>query len=835
MVSAGAVVSRVARVCALVAVAAVSAGAPAAATAAPACTVDWTGAGSNANWSNPANWMFVSPGPNTTPGASDVVCIPSGVGASEPVVDTTFTVSSVQAGQAVAVHAPLTVTDTVNASTFTSVDLSAGSFNSDGTATLSGTLNWTGGDLGGSGGATHVLSTGAINITSQFVTYNIQTGHSLVNDGGGGWSNGTVDMASGATWTINGAFDFSAPYQALNDSSGGAGTAPALIIGASGVLTTNLASSGTTLSVNVAVHNDGTIRDSSGTLILDGGGSGDSHGRFDGTGGDLRFAAGGGGSTILPLSLGNGASLTNVEVYGYSYNVTTHLYNGGLVSVASGAKATASGVNLDGGSFQGSGELDVTGSFDWTAGQLGGAGSTVFESGTTLTVATAAEHGNFAGLPPEIADGHNVVTHGTVTWQNGPIYMGVGSAWNNSGAVTASGQDLLQPATTTAPLPIFTNTGTFTVDPAAGATGVNVLTSIVNTGAMSATTSPLTLGGGGAYASTLSDSGTITGATLDGTSTLLSGAQLNGGTLSGFPTVPVGNTVMSTNLAVSGTLAGAGTLTLAGTATIQGSLNEDILVDSPTGATLSFASGLTLNGGSQLETDGTTTTGSHVVSLFDAASWLNTGMLTIGSANLQSAIFGGTLQGYYNVGTIEALSPSGTPQIDGVLNDGTIDVQRGQLTVRGIIETTDATIEVGIGGTSAGSGYGQLTAYGGLAGTIQVVLNSGYTPAVGTTYDVVSTGGVVTSDPFSSHTGLGYAGGSLVPSWHSDGYTATLKLTATATPAGRARRQLTGTPAEADPTAHPTPARVRARIERLQTFAARHRLGRHRRHRRHRR
>jgi hypothetical protein len=140
-----------------------------------------------------------------------------------------------------------------------------------------------------------------------------------------------------------------------------------------------------------------------------------------------------------------------------------------------------------------------------------------------------------------------------------------------------------------------------------------------------------------------------------------------------------------------------------------------------------------------------------------------------------------------NLGTIRQTAAA-TTFLGGVLNDGTIAIDRGNLHIDHLHATPDSTIAIGIAGSAPGTGYGTLTAFGGLAGTLHVLVDPGYAPAPGTQFSVVSSG-PAPDEPFSL-TGLDLGGrGTLTPAWSTSG---SLKLTAAAAsgglPSGAMRR-----------------------------------------------
>jgi hypothetical protein len=325
--------------------------------------------------------------------------------------------------------------------------------------------------------------------------------------------------------------------------------------------------------------------------------------------------------------------------------------------------------------------------------------------------------------------------------------------------------------------PLLQNSGTFTVDASAAPNGVTLSTAVNNSGTMSTAGPQLQLAG----TAGVTDSSVIAGAVISAPTTTASGAQLTSDTISGgVLTIPAGSTASASNLTTSNaTLQGGGTLTTTGTFAFGGTAQGQVALVVPAGSTMA-ANGAVLTDGAQLETDGTTTLGFSGVQMRGASGWLNTGTIDVGSG-LSIATdpgYGGTPLQLFNTGTISLAATDDNHTIGGVVNDGTISVSRGQLTINDLTETIDGTVAIGIHGPNAQTDYGQLVAYPGLSGTLQIALDPSYTPAVGAKFDVISSAGVITSEPFSSLVGLG----SLSPAWSTDTYVSQLELTATAAP-----------------------------------------------------
>ena len=124
------------------------------------------------------------------------------------------------------------------------------------------------------------------------------------------------------------------------------------------------------------------------------------------------------------------------------------------------------------------------------------------------------------------------------------------------------------------------------------------------------------------------------------------------------------------------------------------------------------------------------------------------------------------------------LTGSGAPILDlnggnlygtGTVDDAVVDAATitpgsatttGKLQVNGTYaQNTGGALDVTIGGTTAGTQYDQLnvSSTAGLNGTLNIKLASGYTPAVGNTFDILNASSITGN--FSTITGLSINGG----------------------------------------------------------------------------
>ena len=109
---------------------------------------------------------------------------------------------------------------------------------------------------------------------------------------------------------------------------------------------------------------------------------------------------------------------------------------------------------------------------------------------------------------------------------------------------------------------------------------------------------------------------------------------------------------------------------------------------------------------------------------------------------------------WINSGTLEA--NGGTISVSSDFdNSGTVNLASGTLTVSGdYTQESNGALDIGIGGTTAGSQFGQLNVSGqaSLDGALNLGLLNGYMPAIGDSYEIMNFGSVTGS--FAVETGV---------------------------------------------------------------------------------
>jgi hypothetical protein len=538
----------------------------------------------------------------------------------------------------------------------------------------------------------------------------------------------------------SGTFTGNTPWSAtaiqyINSGSGATG-----MFVNTGSLTINPGSSNTT-QINALLNmsnSKGTVTISSGTLLLDGGGS-DTAGAFNvSAGSTLDF---GGGYTYLASSVGTSSTPqagavvfsgnSTTDVVG-SYNISTTSSTtvsggtanftssstltslGGTVTISSGTadidpNVNINTLNLNGGTLTGTGTVTVKTALTWNGSStMSGTGTTTLVSGATMDL------GGDKNGDQQTLDVRTFNNQGTTIWEPGSYYLNLddGAMFNNSGSFTGntpwSATAIQYINSGSGATGMFVNTGSLTINPGSGkTTQVNAL--LNNQGTVTVSSGTLLLDGGGTSTGSFAVS---SGSTL----------QFNGG---------IDNlNASTTSVTGTGTVAvTAGEVDFGGTYNLTGAASATNI----SGGIANF-----LNGG----TTSTFTNSGGTVGLASGATF------TVSAGDYTQS--GGTT--YLNGGTLAVAAGHkvnieqntnlyGPGAITGNLaNDGNIYVGGGQsltgtLAVSGTFtQTTNGTLFMNVGGTTAGTQYDQLTVGGAatFGGTLDVFEVNGFSPNSGT-------------------------------------------------------------------------------------------------------
>jgi fibronectin-binding autotransporter adhesin len=310
--------------------------------------------------------------------------------------------------------------------------VTGGTLNGLKTVTVTQAFDWSGGDLDGAG--TTTAASGATLAISGSSTKFLTGSHILNNVGTGNWTGtGEFDGSPGSTFNNSGTFT------AQNDANfGNGGQGAGVIFNNSGTFTKSGTAGTTSFSGNI-LNNSGTVAIDSGTLSLDAGGATQIEtGTFD-------VAS---GSTLDFVSNADGISEGDVDLKLGTQLKGSGIYELDLGTITVNTDLSVANCTMTGGTLNGASSLAVTGTFDWSGGDLDGAGTTNVSSGGTLNISSANTK--------SLTGGHTLTNQGTALWSGiGPISGNNGSMLNSSGTFTAQSDATLSGI-------IFTSTGTFT-------------------------------------------------------------------------------------------------------------------------------------------------------------------------------------------------------------------------------------------------------------------------------------------------------------------------------------------------------------------------------------
>ena len=603
------------------------------------------------------------------------------------------------------------------------------------TLTVTGTFNWAGGTMGGSG-VTSIAAGGAMTLSGG----NIKSlsGRTIDNAGVVNLTGtGQFDLRNGAVFNNLSGGVFDAQSDALVDQDVGA----AATFNNTGIFKK---SGGTATTLESVFNNTGSVQVQSGTLNLTVGG-GTSSGSFDtASGTTLDFGSG-------THTLDAGATFTGAG----PSRVT-----GGTVTVNGAVSAVNFGQT--GGTLDGGDTLTVTGTFSWTGGTMSGSGKTSIAAGGAMTLSG----GSTKTLSLRTVDNTgtvNLTGTGQFDLRNGAVFNNLSGGVFDAQSDALVDQDVGAAAT-------FNNTGIFKKS---GGTATTLEPVFNNTGSVQVQSGTLNLTVGGGTSSGSFDA--ASGTTLDfgsGTHTLDAGATFTGAGPSRVTggTVTVNGAVSAVNFGqTGGTLDGGNTLTISGTFNWTGGTMGG------SGKTSIAAGGtMTLSGGNTKSLSGRTIDNAGTVNLtgtgqFDLRNGAVFNNLSAGVFDTQSDALVdqdiGAATTFNNSGTFKKSGGTGATTFEPIFNNGgTAEVQSGTLNftaaytqtagvtlLNGGNLTSSQTLDIQ-GGTLSGAGTltanvtssGQV-APGGSAGTLQMLGN--YTQAAGGSLEV-EIGGLVAGTDF---------------------------------------------------------------------------------------
>lgn len=704
----------------------------------------WTNINSG-DWNVAANWS-----PNLVPGSNDSVVI---LVSAAVALDTDADCADVSLGGA-------GISPTLTGS---------------GTLTVRGTLLWSSGTFSGSG-RTIVETAGVCWMDAPPAP---SAALSLLRK---------LELAGTAVWTGTG--DLNLTGGVISNRSGALfdvqGSGSFNLVGAGSARLDNAgvfrkSTSNSTGLNGVSFNNYNVAQIQSGTLVLGGGGT-NSGNLSVGAGATLNMASGtfisdpgstiaGGGQFIFS---GGTANLTG-EWLGTN---NTFVFSGGTGNFDGTGTVAPSVINLDSGALGGAQTVTVGSVMNWTGGAMSGPGRTVIPPGITLNAAIPS----FASMtsrtleiggtmiwmgPGSISMNDAVITNrpgALLDIQNASaVNFGGGSPrWDNAGTFRKSisaGQtafnnvgfnnynDIEIQAGTLSLLGGGLNNGTINVPAGTaldlgGAFGSSTGSSITGAGQLTATFGTVTLAGlvnvtgsnifangtanlTGGYFCT-NNTMTISGGTanFDGTGIVAPSVLNLNGTLGGAQTVKVGGSLNWTG----GSMTGSGRTVILPAASFN--------VGGPTFLQITSRT---------LENAGTAVwTGAGNIFLNDAVITNRPGGL-FNPQNSAGIFFNGGAPRFDNAGTFRKSANTGTTTVSGFPfnNYGVVELQSGILSsFGGYFSASNALLSSTLGGTNAGTNFGQLQVSGAVTfnGGLGVSLANSFSPALNDSFAIVTAG-----------------------------------------------------------------------------------------------
>jgi hypothetical protein len=672
-----------------------------------------------------------------------------------------------------------------------SLTLSAGVLTGIGVLTLHRDSSWTGGTMSGSGrtvigpGATLTINPAS---AASLTTRVLENGGTVVWTGAGGIFLGNAVITNRAGALFQAANAASLAFNGGVSRFDNAGTFR------------KTAGGTTTVGPDLHFNNYNVVEVQAGTLFLQGGGL--NQGTMDfptGTtlnlsGGTFTQSAGGSitgaGNFIVSGGTANLAGLVNLrgphtfsngEVnltgnYFCTNNVLTIL--SGTVNFSGTGLVRPTTVTLSGGVLSGNQLVTVLGGMTWSDATMSGSGRTVIPPGVTLAINPAGA----VSLNTRVLE-----NGGTVLWTGASIFVGNAVITNRAGALfqAANAASL----SFNGGVSRFDNAGTFRKT-AGGTTTVNSSMTFNNYNTVEVQAGMLSLGGGGVNDGTMdfpagttlnlsggtftqSAGGSITGA---GNFIVTGGATANLGglvNLTGPHTFSNGEVNLTGNYFCTNNVLtiSSGTVNFNGTGLVQpttvtlsgGVLSGNQLVTVLGGMTWSDGSmsgsgrtvippgaTLTINPASAaslttrvLENGGTVLWSGAGGIFLNSAVITNRAGALFQAQNASSLIAFGGGGRFDNAGTFRKTA-GGTTTVNGSMtfnNYNTVDLRAGILAANGgYTSTTNSLLNCALGGTTSGTGFGQLQVAGAvnINGALSVDLINGFVPTTNDLFTVLT-------------------------------------------------------------------------------------------------
>ncbi len=375
----------------LAALALVVLGLPAVASAA-LCTNTYKGP-AEGEYQIAANWSA-----EHVPTSSDVVCV--GAGETVKVTEGTNQAGIVQVeGTLVIKGGTLEVSNALEASVISTLNLSGGTLTGTAAIDVSGELSWSAGTMSGSG-STVLLpgTTGSLALT----TSSFLAARSFVNEGTMTLSSGQLWLSEGAELKNVGTFDCNSE----NGIQAGSGATPSIINTGTFQKTEGEWITG----IAPRFENSGTLAANSGTLRL--------------IVNEVVLNT----TSSLKGTITLASTVTAGSFDGHSATVT---YSGGTFTVTTGSTATVGKLTMTGGTITGPGTLEVTGELSWSGGTMSGTGATVVSSAATGTLSSGSL----------FLIGRSLVNNGVISMPTSQLWMSEESKLVNTGTFTCNSKN----------------------------------------------------------------------------------------------------------------------------------------------------------------------------------------------------------------------------------------------------------------------------------------------------------------------------------------------------------------------------------------------------------
>ena len=685
--------------------------------AAYSTTITWTNT-AGGNWSDASSWN-----PNQVPGPSDNAVITNAgtylvtLDVSPVVAALTLGGSSGQQTLATAGNS-LTLTNASMVKTNGVLQLEGGVLGGAGPLAVNGTLDWTAGQIGA--GTVLTIATnglilanpGASGSSVDFSGVLTNAGTIVLTNGGirciaytsygGGYGllvnapGGRIDLQYGSI------IDF------YNDNSG---------IGVPAVVnngTVQKSSGGDTNEINAPFFNSGTLDVQSGTINLEGGGSG--NGVFQAEpGATLAYPA---DYEVDGTIAGAGTNLLSGGIFTFNGSITGQfVWIAGRIGVNSVGAVATNGLMLA--------DPGASGTSVDFLGVLTNAGTIVLTNGGIRCIAFINYGGGY-GLLVNAPGGRIDLQNGSIIdFYNDSSGIGVPAVVNNGTVQKSSGGDTSQIN------PAFYNSGLLVVE--SGTVSLN--------------------GGGSGNGEFLASAGATLGFANDyeldssltgpGTNFFTVGTFVLNGSLHTSNAFLTGGAVLAgTNGVIAGQLAWNSSAQIGANAVLTVATNGVIFVDPGSGGTVDLLGVLT-NAGTIVLTNG----GIRCIDFGGYGGGY--GLLVNAPGGLidlrQGAIIdfyndnsGIGLPTVVNRGTVRKSSGGDTNQINPPFyNTGTLDVQSGMIILNGPYDLTGGTLNFGLNSLTD---FGQIALPGAatLTGSVSADLNNGYVPSTGSSFPVLA-------------------------------------------------------------------------------------------------